>query len=570
MGMTKVMAVKARHKQLNARKQPWLQMFQLVGEYVMTRKQNFTSQHQPGAFLNNELFDNTAQKSLNIMASALLGHLWPNGARSFRLLRPRNIPDTHMVREYYAEVTRRMSSIMDDPKAGLTVALDEYMRDQGAFGTSAIAIFEDEDNEVPLRFKAWDVKTMTIDEGKDGFVDTIYNEREISIRRLVKEYGYENISKQSRDKFDEGSSDDKVRVLHAIEPRLDRDPLSFGSQDMPYSSIHIELGPDKILRESGFEEMPVRAARFFKALGEIYGRSPAMAALPDIVEINVVWEAVTVAIEKQLDPPLGLLNDGALGGGIVDTSPGALNVFNITGKLDSKSPIFPLYTVGELKSSQLLIEVLTKSISDHFFIDRLLDLNNDTRMTLGEAQIRNKLRGDSLGTLFSRQIAELFNPIIERTFNILLKREYLGVMPNDERALLNGLETLVIPEEIAKAMARGEDVFRIQYISPAARIVQSEELQGILLTLSTTAEAAAAVPELADNLDLDFLIKRIAELTGTPEDAIVGSDKIADLRAAREQQQAQQQKLMAADAVASIAQKTSQAAATESKTGAAM
>ena len=75
-----------------------------------------------------------------------------------------------------------MTALMDDSRAGLTVALTEYMKDQGSFGTSGIAIFENEKGPLSIRYKAWDVKVMTIDEGANGVVDTVYMEREITIK----------------------------------------------------------------------------------------------------------------------------------------------------------------------------------------------------------------------------------------------------------------------------------------------------------------------------------------------------------------------------------------------------
>ena len=163
MASEKVRAIINRNKELKRLKTPWLSHYQLIGEYVLTRKQNFTEQNEPGAFLTRELFDNTAIKSNNIMASALIGSLWPNGAKTFQIVRARNIPDSPENKRYFEDATNEMVLVMDDSRAGLTVALDEYMQDQGAFGTSGIAIFKNPKGPLPIRYRAWDVKTMSID-----------------------------------------------------------------------------------------------------------------------------------------------------------------------------------------------------------------------------------------------------------------------------------------------------------------------------------------------------------------------------------------------------------------------
>ena len=562
MAISRVRMILGRLKDLKARKQPWLTHYQLIGEVILTRKQNFTEVNQPGAFLTRELFDNTAIKANNVMASALIGALWPNGAKTFSLLPADGIPDSTEVKDYFVKISTIMTNIMDDSRSGLTVALNEYMNDQGSFGTSGIGIFENPKGPLPIRYVAWDVKHMNIDENENRIIDTIYNVREMTVRQVVLEYGLENVSKKIRDSFNNSKQLDKVKVLHAIEPRMEADPFKFGNKDMPVASIHIELGSEKILRESGFEEMPVPVSRFAKALGEVYGRSPGMAALPDILELNVVWEAVTLAVEKMLDPPLGVLSDGDLGGAVIDTSAGAINVFNVSGRAGQQQPIFPLFTVGELKAVDPLLEKLTKSITDHFFIDRLLDLNNETRMTLGEAQIRNELRAMSLGSIFSRQEAEMFTPLINRTFNLLLKQGELGVMPNSKEAaalVKAGEEFGLIPEAIARRMLAGKDVFKIKYVSPAKRAMEAESVQGTLASWNFTATVAAMVPDVIDNFKMDDMIKRVARVTGVDEADIQDLESVKKIREARSQQAAALQQREIAKENSEIARNMAQA-----------
>ena len=569
MPSDRVRAVLNRNKELKRRKNPWLSHFQLIGQYILTRKQNFTMQFEQGAFLVRELFDNTAIKANDVMASALIGALWPNSAKTFQMKSARNIPDGPEEKEYFIFVTNEMASIMDDSRAGLTVALTEYMKDQGSFGTSGIAIFENPKGPLPIRYKAWDVKTMSIDENQDGFVDTIYNECELTPRKVVQEYGIENVSAETKDSFLSGK-DKKVIVLHAIEPRMDADPLKFGSKDMPIASIHIEVRSGKILRESGFEEMPVPVTRFSKALGEMYGRSPGMGALSDIIELNAIWEAVTLAIEKNLDPPLAVLSDGDLGPAIIDTSAGAINVFNISGRAGKQQqPIFPLFTVGEINTVVALIEKRVAAINEHFFIDRLLDLNNDTRMTLGEAQIRNELRGASLGSIFARQEAEMFTPAISRTFNLMLKLGRLGVIKgSQEEAELRakGIEPRLIPESVARAMVNGEEVFQIKYISPAKRTMQAEEVQGLLASWNFAITSAPVVPDIMDNYDTDFIAKRLAEITGASEEAIRDSKTIKDIRALRAAELAKVDQLEKLREASEVARNLGQAKGAQGKT----
>ncbi len=541
MASSRINNIFQRFKVLKNNKQSLTSLFQLISEYVYNRKYDGQDIPNAGIFADEDIYDNTAQRANGIMANVMVNNIWPNGPRTFSLGRTWDTPDTEEVKTYFSYVNQQMYSVMDNTKAGLQTALDEYMLDQGAFATSGIYVKEKEDDRaVPVRYEAWSIKGRYIDEGPDGNIDTIFSEISMSVRNAVKVYGYENLSARVRKDFDNGDIENKVKILHVIEPRLERDKSKKGVKDMPIASIHIEVDTRKILKESGMEEMPVFIGRFSKVPGEIYGRSPAMVAMADILEINAVREAISIATEKQLDPPMAVYDDGALGAGAIDTSAGAINVFSVTGRLNAGKPIEPLYTVGELQSSYTHIDTLKETINNHFYLDRLLDFNNETRMTLGEAQLRNALRGQSLGAFYARQENEVITPMIERTFNILLKLGRLGVIQGSKEEveqLKRGMQPVYIPEELVQRMMNGEDFYEITYLSPAKRTMQSEELRGIIETANFAVQVAPASPEIIDNIDFDKLIARVAKLSGAPMELIKDSDTVKKIREARAKQQ---------------------------------
>lgn len=541
MASSRINNIFQRFKVLKNNKRSLKSLFQLISEYVYNRKYDGQDIPNAGIFADEDIYDNTAQRANGIMANVMVNNIWPNGPRTFSLGRTWDTPDTEEIKTYFSYVNQQMYSVMDNTKAGLQTALDEYMLDQGAFATSGIYVKEKEDDRaVPVRYEAWSIKGRYIDEGPDGNIDTIFSEVSMSVRNAVKVYGYENLSARVRKDFDNGDIENKVKILHVIEPRLERDKSKKGVKDMPIASIHIEVDTRKILKESGMEEMPVFIGRFSKVPGEIYGRSPAMVAMADILEINAVREAISIATEKQLDPPMAVYDDGALGAGAIDTSAGAINVFSVTGRLNAGKPIEPLYTVGELQSSYTHIDTLKETINNHFYLDRLLDFNNETRMTLGEAQLRNALRGQSLGAFYARQENEVITPMIERTFNILLKLGRLGVIQGSKEEveqLKRGMQPVYIPEELVQRMMNGEDFYEITYLSPAKRTMQSEELRGIIETANFAVQVAPASPEIIDNIDFDKLIARVAKLSGAPMELIKDSDTVKKIREARAKQQ---------------------------------
>lgn len=551
----------ARGKTLKAKKQPWLQQYDVLSEFLDNRKQSFQEENVEGEFLNNDIFDSTGPKSVKTAASTLISMLWPQEVERFRFEPPKGLTETAEHKTFYETITERQVDVMDDPEGGLTTSLIEYQQHDLIYGTAGIEPFPDEDTVVGYR--PWGVRQMSIDEGKKGEVNTIVLELKWDYQRQVTEYGLNNVAPKVRNAFLKGNVDETSIVLILIEPRTPSPggPKS-GNRAMAWSSVHVDVSNKHLLKESGFDEMPVKVNRFYKNISETYGRSPGMDALPDVLEVNTVWESVTLAIEKNLDPPLGVIDDGSLGGGEIDTSAGGITVFNVSGRAGEKNPIFPLFTVGEIKQVVQLIETLDASITDHFFIDRLLDFNNETQMTLGEAQIRNRLRNSTLGAIFFRQIKEIYTPIIKRTFNIMFEKGLMGVVkgsPRHQSMVDNGdTDILVIPEEIAKRMAKGEDVYRIRFFTPAMRIMQAEEAEGILRSWEFVGQLASfGVASAADNYDEDFAARKMADILGAPSEMkrpkkggagsveFIREKRAEDAKAAQEQEQAMAMATMA-------------------------
>lgn len=557
----KVQLYKERYSVLYTEKQMWFPMYQLIGEYVMTRKQNFDKASQPGEFLTEQLFSSVAPNANQSMASALLGNLWPNGARSVRLVRPRYIPDTPENKKYYDDITNTFSDIVDAPEMGTLPAFQEYMLDQGAFGLSGVQVKRTGDLTDPLRASALNVKYFLIDENKDGFVDTIFIDEEVTARVIVDEYGIENVSSKVKEAYNKYDSKTKFKITHVIEPRRNVPSGKKGNMAYPIASLHFEFDTEKILRESGYKHMPAVISRFLKALGEKEGRSPSMFAMPAIMRLNLVWEMLMRAGEKKLRPPMYLLDNGSLGNDTIDMSSGAVSVFSMLGAGD-KAPMGTLFDVGNLQDIYPIAESLVNDITKAFFIDALMDLNNDKRMTLGEAQMKDRIRGEGLNSVFKRQETEFFSPFVNTCCAALDEDGLLGVergSPEEAKLLEQGLVPIYMPVDVLKAKKRGQKIFKIKYISPASRIMRTEELQGLTQLLDINMAAAPIFPDMLDNLDPDKIEAQLYELLGVDDETRRDSKTMEDIRVARGKMQQQMQQLQMMQVGADVGMKSAQA-----------
>jgi len=71
-----------------------------------------------------------------------------------------------------------------------------------------------------------------------------------------------------------------------------------------------------------------------------------------------------------------------------------------------------------------------------------------------------------------------------------------------------------IPPKILEAQMGGLDWYEIQFISPAARIMNNEELQSTLKFISVMGEAGALSPEFVDVIDPDGTAEKLKKANG--------------------------------------------------------
>lgn len=546
---------------LRRERSTWNNLFQVVGEYVSQFKQNFEVDPQPGEFLIDDVYDSTGVYAAQNASSALLGMLWPGSAKkAVEIIQPDDMQLTTELEQFYSKMTARTVAAMDDPRARLMLSLDEYMIDQMVFGTSGVGVVSGETSK--LVYRPYSVKESYIEEGMNGAVSKVYLMYEWRAERVVAEYGIENVSERLRKSYKDGRTTEKVKVLHIIRPRTEA-KAELGALAMPYESVHVEYETRHVLKESGFNEMPIAFGRFRKLSYERYGRAPAMSALPDIREANVLREAVIVATEKVLDPPLGILDDGMLGGSVIDTTSGAINVFNGGNNMSNRPPVFEISTVGDINVALARLQDLEGSISRHFFIDRLLDFNTQSEMTLGEVQIRDQIRTASLSALFSRQLTEVFLPLVERSVNILWRDGEFGVVPGTEEEqdiLDQRLEPEYLPDEIVRRLERGEDVYTVGFKTKAASAQRSEEYLATIELLGQFRQDINIDPSIGARINLHKAYQSMAGIRGVPLGVVRQDDETQAL--IQQQQQAQQQAaaLAAAQQVADISDTAASAA----------
>jgi hypothetical protein len=270
----------------------------------------------------------------------------------------------------------------------------------------------------------------------------------------------------------------------------------------------------------------------------VFGRSPAMTALPDIKMLQEMMKTTIKAAQKVVDPPLLVPDDGVLGP--VRTIPGGLNYY----RASSGARIEPLLTGGNIGISYEMMTDLRDRIRTTFFLDQL-QFQGAPRMTATEVVERTERTLRLLGPTLGRLQSEFLGPMIERIYGVLSRA---GRLPEP-------------PESIA------EQELKIEYVSPLARAQRQSETQGIMRTLEFIGPIAGMDPQAAQVIKGADTVRHIAELNGVPPMLLKSNEELMEEAKAQQEAQAAQQQMMQGAQIMDMMQKGANVAKTAGDAG---
>ena len=508
-------ALLKRFDKLKAQRQNWESHWQEVADYMIPRKADVVKSRSRGDKRTELIFDSSPLQSVELLAASLHGMLTNPSTPWFSLrFKEENMEFEDEAKEWLESATDVMYTAFN--RSNFQQEIFELYHDLITFGTAAM--FIEEDDEDILKFSTRHINEIFISENDKGRIDTVFRKFKMSARAAVQKFG-ENVSteiatKNRKDPYEE------VEIIHVIYPRSDFNPKKQDKQNMPFASVYMEAKTGDELSISGFKEFPFVVPRYLKASHEIYGRSPAMTALPDVKMLNEMSKTTIKAAQKQVDPPLLVPDDGFILP--VRTVPGGLNFYR-SGTRDRIEPM----NIGANNPLGLNMEEQRRnSIRNAFYVNQLM-MQQGPQMTATEVIQRNEEKMRLLGPVLGRLQSELLKPLIDRAFNILLRKNMFKPAP----------EFLV-----------GQDV-EIEYVSPLAKAQKSTELQAIMRGIEIMGSLANVAP-VFDYVNFDKLVKHLMDIVGVPQKILKPQSQVNAERQAKEQQQQQMQQMQQLQQVA--------------------
>lgn len=523
--------------------------WQEIAERVLPRYSNTFFEHTPqkGEKRTEKMIDATGAKGLERFAAIVEYFVTPRNQTWHKLKHPDPVlMKNRGVQLYYEDLTRRLFNHRYAAKAGYTSTQHESYISLGAFGTGTYFVeapnkqAEAADTEAKgLRYRSLSIGSIYFDRNFAGVIDKAYRCFKLSARQAAHMFGREELPEVIQKELEKaegnsgytGADDEKFEFIHCVSPNMGYDGSKIDDRGKVYLSRYVSKEGTKVVKTGGFNTWPFPVNRYVTAPQEMYGRSPAMLALPAIKTINAEKEIVLKQGQRAVDPVLLAFDDGVID--TFDLTPGAVNPGGVTP--DGRKLVQRLDEGIQIGVGMDLMEMERQDINDIFLVSLFQILTDNPQMTATEVLERTREKGALLSPTVGRQQSDALAPLIERELDLMAEQD-------------------LIPEPPPELVEAGGVEYDVEYESPLARAQKAEEASGFLRTLEIAGNVAAIKqdPSVLDIFDLDTALPELNWINAGPMRWLNSPEAVAQIRQARSEQAQMQQMIEAAPAAAGV------------------
>lgn len=393
----------------------------------------------------------------------------------------------------------------------------EMLQAYCVFGTG---VFYCEYSEEEGRIKARQysiTEGVYVDENADGEIDTVFREFDMTTRQAAQAFGLKNLPAKLQSEYaNESDRDKKHAFVHAVFPRAEYDKSKKLPSEKPWASLYVLKEEKFVVEDGGHDSFPYCVPRFDKLCNEVYGRSPAMSALPVLRTISRATESFVRACEFAAHPmcfvPPELIDK-------VDMNPGTVNPCDMT-----KGGGVVIWSGGtNIQIVNDFIIERQKRVEKLFYCDVFEYLEDRKNMSATEARLRYDEMIQAVAPVLSRLHTEFFTRLIKRVALL---------------AIENG-----IVDASAFAEAGGLPEFDIEYTTRLDTKIKSILTANIVNFVRMSSEVlgiVAQVPNADVYLATERIIEKFAEANNVMTDALRSDDEIAAKKEAIAKAQQQQ------------------------------
>lgn len=512
--------IKQRYEALKSERKTLEQTLQQIEQLVVPFRGKFfreqTSEHEV-SWRQVQLYDTTAIQACDMLASSMQGSLTSPAYKWFGLRFNKDKLNAMVDPMIWLESAEE-KIFYALQESNFNIEASEFYIDLCSFGTSIIA--EEEINEEAAGWYGIDFQTIPMrdcffEPDHKGRVLRFYRRLQWTPLQIVDKFGRENTPDDILEKLDARAVNEKIEIIFCIFERSNYRTADVSGVLAPlkrpfgYRYV-LHRDATQLGKEGGYYEMPSFIARWRKVSGSQWGHSPAHICLADVLNINELVEATLEAAGKAVDPPNLTTNRGLLTD--LDLGRGGLTVLRNIGDL------VPYDGKARFDVADSVYELFQRSIRQTFRVDQL-QLKESPAMTATEVQARYEIMQRLLGPTLGRLQNDFLDPVISRTFNILLRSGELGEIPD------------VVREE--------QGQLKVEYTGPLPRAQRMDTVNSMTNWMMGLGQLSELFPELRDLPNVDEYGRMSARLMSVPALAVNSRETVEALREQRAEQQQQ-------------------------------
>lgn len=507
-----------------------------ITDYVLPRRARFTvNDVNKGERKNQKIIDSTATLAARTLRSGMMSGVTSPARPWFRLsVQDPDLAQFKPVEEWLYSVSNRMTGIF--LRTNLYNCLPVVYGDLGVIGTAAMCIEEDFDEVV--RFYPFPIGSYCLANDHRLKVNVFQREFRMTVRQLVNKFGklkndgsgkpdWSVFSSQVRSLWEAGNYEAWVDVVHIVKPNPDYDSRRVGPMFKKYVSYYFEdavmggkLREDKFLRKAGYDYFPILAPRWEISGEDVYGTScPGMDALGDIKQLQMGERRGAQAIEKMVNPPM-------TGPSSLKNAKASIAAGDITyvDARDTGSAFRPAHETNlridllEGKQQQIRSRIQRSFYEDLFLMLATMDRANITATEIAERKEEKLL---ALGPVLEQLNQDLLDPLIDVTFDIMLKQGYVPEPPKE----LQGMD------------------LKVEYVSVMAQAQKLVGIGSLERFAGFAGQVAAVKPDIWDKVNVESIIDVYADMLSVPPTVLNDEEEVDAVRAERAQAAQQQQQV---------------------------
>lgn len=519
--------INQRFESLKQERSSWEDLWRDIRDYCLPDLGCFSGEDATqGSKRYRKILDAEAIDCADVLAAGLLGGVSSPSRPWLRLttMDP-DLDKNHVVKEWLNKVQDLL--LLYFSKAECYNALHQSYLELPVFGTACTIVKPHPEQLISLQNLT--IGEYWLAEDDYGKVDTMYRRLSLTAKQMVQQWGFEAVNNDVRQAFEKDPFA-RFNVIHAIEPRIERNPDKRDNKNMPWQSVYFQEGvQDKVLSESGFRNFPALCPRWMTSGGSVYGRGPGAKALSAQKSLQRLHLRLAELVDYGTRPPI--LYPSTLKDQLSQFKPGGRVAVN-----PQEAPIIrSMWEVRTDPQAMLaLIQSTRQDIQRIFFVNvfqMIAATANQTDRTATEVQALEQEKVMMLGPVLERLHTELLDPLVTNAFGFMVEYNMLPEVPEE----LYGRE------------------LSIEYVSVLAEAQKNASANGIVRTAQQIGLLAQINPQAVDKLDVDATIDQLADMNGVPPSLIVTGQKVALIRQQRaEQQQAQMQAAQLQQAMTSL------------------